>query len=145
MTETVIGYNVLNKQFDELEAAAQARILRSAIGFAATPVLTATKAQAPVSRKGFKTYKGRFVAPGFLKRSLKKVTRKSRNGSRAYAFIWAEPEAFYGFQFVIPGARGRPPNDFATRGYRASRDQVPIRFGKKINERIAKVTAMSKN
>jgi len=141
---TVLGIDELNKDFQRLDAAVGAKFMRSAAGYAFTPVLSSIKAQAPVSKKAHKTYKGRVVAPGFLKRSLKKVTRKSRDNSRAYAFVWAEKEAFYGFQFVVPGTKYIRGNNFAQRGFDAAESQAVQRFSIKLKERIDKAAEAGK-
>jgi len=110
----VKGYYQLAKQLDELEAKAGQRVVAGIMSRATTPLKAAWRAKAPVRRSKNlkKTYKGRYVAPGFLKRSItsKRVTRKLR---KAVALVVAgvADEAFYGPQFLDDGktVTGRRP------------------------------------
>jgi HK97 gp10 family phage protein len=49
------------------------------------------------------TYKGRVVAPGFAKRSLRVVSRLDKKRGAAYAILGVRAEAFYAIQFVELG------------------------------------------
>jgi len=141
---TVLGVEELSKDFQRLEAAAAAKIMRSAAGYAFTPVLSNIKANAPVSEKAHTTRRDRIVTPGFLKRNLVKKTKVSRDKSRAFVSIFPKPEAFYGFVFV-PGGITRfgkgSPNDFATRGFEAAEGQAIQRFSEKMKIEIEKAAA----
>ena len=77
-----------------------AKYLRSSLLQATTPTMRRMKAMAPVGTKPHKTYKGRVVSPGFLKRSIKRKTGIFKDKSGAYCIIGVKPEAFYGVTFL---------------------------------------------
>lgn len=110
----VKGYADLIKKMDRLEAKAGQKVIARILSKASNPLKVQWRAKAPV-RGGSrlkKTYKGRYVAPGFLKRSIrsKQITRGLR---KAVALVVAgvADEAFYGPQFFDEGVTvtGRRP------------------------------------
>lgn len=84
------------KRFKRLERAGQARVMRSALNAALTPVLKATRRAAPKGEEAHKTHKGRTVAPGFLSRNIKKSTKIGRDKRRVFGSVKPGPEAWYG-------------------------------------------------
>jgi hypothetical protein len=96
MQVTMLGGDDIAKQLDGLYRIANVNDMRAALNYAIDPVLQAARSMAPVGTKEFKTYKGRWVAPGFLKASLFKKSERSRDRTRAYAFVMLKPEAWYG-------------------------------------------------
>lgn len=168
MPSRVIGADSLSRQLKSLQVNVGSKEMRRAVNFAITPVLQQARVRAPRGKKPFKTYKGRIVAPGFLARSLQKKTRQSRDRSRAYAFVWAKPEAYYG-KFVeqghYKGARNKktkrasrregalsrkrlnqlgnnrtyqPPDPFLAPAFRSNRVTMLKRFSDKIRSDIQK-------
>ncbi|MGB1541170.1 MAG: hypothetical protein ACPG9F_02980, partial [Cycloclasticus sp.] len=73
------GIKELQQKFKKLDSATAIRFLSSAASYAMTPVARAARRAAPVGDTPHKTYRGRTVAPGFLKRNIKKRTRRWRN------------------------------------------------------------------
>jgi HK97 gp10 family phage protein len=91
----------------QLKAAGQVseeRVLRQTVRAAAKPVLREMESRAPVGAVMHETYKGRLVAPGFLRRSVRMVVTRIKNGAGSVAAIFGvRKEAFYGVSFVERG------------------------------------------
>ncbi len=104
------GVAQLNAQLAALGEATRKRALRAAVRAAGNVVVRAARTKAPVGTEPHKTYKGRLVAPGFAKRSVRQVVRLNREGDTASAAIGVRAEAFYATQFVEVGmpSRGIP-------------------------------------
>jgi HK97 gp10 family phage protein len=94
MSKELAGVNELLKQLDTLDAKLQAKAIRSAAMQATTSTLREMKAKAPVGNESHRTYKGRLVAPGFLRRNIKRASRV-RDGKVAVS-IGVAKEAWYG-------------------------------------------------
>lgn len=90
------GMKELNRQFKELEKAVAISALSSAASYAMTPVARAARRAAPVGKTPHKTYRGRTVAPGFLKRNIRKKTKRWRNKQGVTVMVGASKEAYYG-------------------------------------------------
>lgn len=131
----VQGAVELGKKLRHLKSAAQSRVMRTAANFAMTPVLQAARANAPVGDRPHKTYKGRTVAPGFLKRNVKKRSRLSRDKSRAYASVTAAGEAWYG-SLLEKGYLDVPARPWLRPAFNSNREQVKERFASKMRQRI---------
>jgi hypothetical protein len=98
------GLSALSKKLEGIEAATSAKLLRSAAMSATLPTFRKIQAAAPVGSTVHRTYKGRLVAPGFLKRSIR---RKSwLKGGKATVMIGVRREAFYGIAFLDRGTDG---------------------------------------
>lgn len=94
------GIAELSKKLNELSAQMEAKAIRSAVLQATNPALQKMKLAVPVGSKAHKTYKGRLVAPGFLKRNIKRKSYiDKKTGSIGVVFGVAH-EAFYGVVFL---------------------------------------------
>jgi HK97 gp10 family phage protein len=97
----VEGLKELSNRLAELGATLGGKALRQAAMLATTPAMKEIKAAAPVGKRAHKTHKGRLVAPGFTKRSIKRKSRLRKG--RAVVSIGVLSEAFYGVHFVDQG------------------------------------------
>lgn len=97
------GKEHVQRQIRDVLKALDQKQLKSAMTKATTPTVRKMRNRAPVGEEGHETYKGRFVAPGFLKRSIKKSTRK-RDG-KISVVIGVAAEAYYGVTFVEFGTK----------------------------------------
>src|SRR6185295_11910097 len=95
-TRHITGLKALSSQLSELGAAAGGKALRAAALQATQPLIEQLRSSVPKGHKPHKTYKGRLVAPGFLSRSLKRVTRISKDRRTVRVMIGVKREAFYG-------------------------------------------------
>lgn len=120
MVEQVFGFEELERKLKGIENKLARQTLRKAMVRAVQPTLQIMRARAPLGKKAHKTYKGRRVAPSFLRRKI--IVRSSaRAGRNVTVQIGVTPEAFYGIQFYDFGPytittrrarRGRRSNAF---------------------------------
>ena len=94
------GLDELSKKLSALGKAA-GKTLRSATMKATTPVQREMRNKIPIGKEAHRTYKGRLVAPGFARRSLRRSSR-FRNGSASIR-LGIRREAFYAVNFVDQG------------------------------------------
>ena len=110
MASQLIGAKELSRKLQKLEGAAAGKALRNAANFAVTPVLKAAESSAPYGDEGHNTYKGRFVAPGFLSRSIAKRSYLWKNRKGISVWVGMKPEAWYGGMIETgwrPGKRSK--------------------------------------
>jgi len=105
MTEQVKGLKDLERKLNKLQHNVRGKALRNATNQAMLPVLRSARTYAPVGTEPHKTYKGRWVFPGHLQRSVRRRSRLSRDKNAAYSMVGVKPEAFYGVQFVEIGTK----------------------------------------
>ena len=117
------GFADLQRQLTALGAAAGGRVLRSALMSASLPALRNIQAAAPTGSKAHRTYMGRLVAPGFLKRNIRRKSLLSRDRSHARVLIGPASEAFYA-QFIEFGKAGYSASPFIIPAFRNSQDQM---------------------
>jgi len=130
------GLNELGKKLEKLGKDLGIKTLRQAASGAMTKTHREIKAAAPVGKKAHRTYKGRLVAPGFLKRGLKKRTRTYKGQGKVVVTIGANAEAFYGVQFLDRGTKHiKARRWFADRFYR-NRPQIESEFIKQLKKRV---------
>lgn len=143
------GLKEVSKQLEKLGAAMSGKAVRAAVGYAVTPVVRDARRFAPKGDRLRKNKKGRYLAPGFLSRSIKKSTFKSRSGMYARASVGVAPDAWYGPQLVERGYTATDKNKvqhkqvaarpFLTRAFDANKIEMQNRFAAKLKERIDKV------
>jgi len=137
------GFRKLDEQLKSLADAAGPRkadqVIRTSLRFAMTPAAKMARAKAPVGTVAHKTYKGRFVTPGFLSRSIRVAVTRVRDG-RASALLGPTKEAFYGTTFIETGWGKVGPDaaPWLEPAFNATKGEVLDRFRKKLAERIEK-------
>jgi len=130
------GLRKLTAQLNKLEATLATKTLRNATRAAMVPTHKKIQALTPIGKKAHRTYKGRLVAPGFLKRSIKLGSR-FKDGV-ASAAIGAKPEAFYGM-FLVIGTKKIKARDFFFRIFANDRAGIEKRLIEQLRKRIAKI------
>ena len=130
------GLRELSAQLNKLESKLATKTLRNATRAAIAPTHKKIKALTPVGKRAHRTYKGRLVAPGFLKRSIKLGSR-FKNGV-ASAAIGAKPEAFYGM-FLVIGTKKIKARDFFFRIFANDRPAIESRLVSELKKRIDKI------
>lgn len=88
---------------------------------AALPVLQKARELIPVGVDQHRTYKGRTVAPGFAKRSIRVVARLNKDKTGASASVGVAAEAFYAVQFVELGTAKMPAQPWLRPAYQSTR------------------------
>lgn len=137
MGNEVEGLADLSRKLNELGATAGGKALRSALMTASLPALRNIQAAAPVGTKSHRTYKGRIVAPGFLRRNIRRKSLLAKDRSRAIVIIGPAQEAFYA-QFIERGKRGYAPHPFMEYAFALSQSAVLTRFKARLAELIEK-------
>lgn len=101
------------------------------------------KAQAliPVGIDAHKTYKGRLVAPGFAKRSIRVITKIARGGQMAYALLGVRAEAYYAVQYVELGTSKMAAHPWLRPAFLASRNPMIRAMGMELNAWIKGLAA----
>lgn len=92
------GLDELSKALSALGAKAGGKALRQTTSRLMRPVLRKIKLKVPRGTKAHKTYKGRYVAPGFASRNIIMQSRYRRG--KAVTWIGVQAEAYYILQFM---------------------------------------------
>lgn len=138
MSDTVVeGLNDLLKKLHKIEAATAKKHLRSAAMFATGPTFRAMKAAAPRGTEAHRTYKGRLVAPGFLGRSVRRVTKFK--GGKMRLMIGVRREALYGVTFLDEGTKKVAGRHWFKSRFESDADTIALRFRDKLKQRIEAV------
>lgn len=140
------GARELSMRLSEMGQAAGGKALRSAVMGAALPALRAAQAAAPVGNPPYesgdpypkRTYKGRLVTPGFLRRSIRRVSRLSPDKTVATVSIGPRAEAFYGTQFIELGTSKIAKRPWLEPSFRASLPQINDRLRDRLKALIDK-------
>jgi HK97 gp10 family phage protein len=141
MASELKGFKELSKKLSELGPAVGGKQLRASTRVAAKSVQKAAIAFAPTNDRDYlrKTYKGRRVAPGFLKRNINLRVRMSRDKTKAVASIGPSREAFYGTQFVEIGTSKMPAKPWLQPALKATKAISVNKIGAELKKRIEKV------
>lgn len=99
MASGLEGAKELEAKLRALGAAVAVPIMRRAVRRAIKPALEKAENTIPVGSETHRTYRGRLVAPGFAKRSLRVVTRVSGDKTKISAALGVRKEAFYAVLF----------------------------------------------
>ena len=121
MSVPAVEATELMRQLENLANVPPAELLKAAEE-AALPVLQKARELIPVGVDQHRTYKGRTVAPGFAKRSIRVVTRLNKNKTGASASVGVAAEAFYAVQFVELGTAKMPAQPWLRPAYQSTRE-----------------------
>jgi len=130
------GLNKLSKQLENLGKELGTKTLRNATRAALVPTHKKIQTLTPVGKRTHRTYKGRLVAPGFLKRSLKLRSRSKRG--IISASVVAKDEAFYGM-FLVIGTKKIKAKDFFFRIFSNDRPRIEASLVAELKKRINKI------
>ena len=133
------GFSDLRRKLNALGIQASVKVIRQAGSAAMNVVVKEARANAPVGSEPHKTHTGRTVAPGFLGRNIKKITRVSKSKGTALIFVGPSSEAFYGTQFVEVGTKYMPADPWLEPAYESKKDEVTDRYARELHKRIIRV------
>lgn len=137
----VEGFDSLERKLSSLGIKTAQKVLRSALRSAMQPAKKQYEATIVVGDEPHRTYKGRLVAPGFAKQSIRVVTTRIENGT-ASALLGVRNEAFYIVQFIERGWSGGPARPRLGPAFRQTKDQaieiLRDKLGKGIDREAAK-------
>lgn len=140
MTEShVEGVAELERKLLGLGSVASIPILRAAARAGIKPAFERAQATIPVGSEAHRTYKGRLVAPGFSKRSLRIVTRATSDGRRVSAAIGVRKEAFYAVLFKELGTSKMAATPWLRPAMASTQGAQLAAFAAKLKERVDKV------
>lgn len=117
--KVVEGADDLVRSFELIGNAAGIKVMRRSMGKALRPTAKKLRASAPSGSRAHKTYKGRLVASGFLKRNIAVNTRVGKDKNRVFGTIRPKSEAWYGSLLEHgwrPGNRSRRVKSASSRG-----------------------------
>lgn len=140
-TEQTIGFKELSKKLEALSDLDRGKVIRSAGNAAGMVVVKRARATVPVGGVPHKTYKGRWVSPGFLQRSIKKTSRLSRDKHGITVRIGVKSEAFYGVNFLELGTSTQPAQPWLRPALESTRNEQVAIMRAKILERIKKISS----
>lgn len=138
--QVVVGIDELLAKMDKIALSVQPKIVAQSLRAAMTPMLKDARANAPKGSKLHRSYKGRLLAPGFLKQNIKLKKLKRRDKTVQAYGIWAQKEAFYG-GFVEEGVAGTTsvtPNPWLGKAYSKNVASVQSLFLTGMRKRIEK-------
>lgn len=145
------GMKELYNKMQELGAALEVKVIRSAAMSATLPTVRAMQAAAPRARGAYRTYKGRLVGPGFVGRSVTRKSSFNKQTGRVIVLMGVRREAFHGVTFLDKGLNVTSRKGKAIKPYsikasnwfqsRFEGDTGPIvdRFKAKLLERFLKL------
>jgi len=96
-------FKELYARLGNLSARLQVKAMRGAVRRAARQTLNKMRSAAPQGSVAHRTYRRRLVSPGFLRRSLRIVTKVDAGAGRVSAILGVRKEAYYGPQFYDQG------------------------------------------
>lgn len=101
------GFAELTRKLRELGGLEDGKAIRASVRAGMGPALKEARSRAPVAPEGYygRSYKGRLITSGFLKRNLKIAAFISKDKQAATAMLGPIKEAYYGTQFVERGTR----------------------------------------
>lgn len=132
------GARELDRKLAELGAVAGSKVMRQALRAAMKPVLEEARAAAPEGDELHRTYRGRLVAPGFAKRSLRLVVRRPGKDGTFRVVLGVRAEAFYALQFIELGFRNEPARPWLVPTFEREQGNALARFKDELSKRIEK-------
>lgn len=133
------GIKELERKLKQLSNLEQGKVIRAGVNAGGTALIKQARQRIPRGSVPHKTYKGRWVAPGFAARSIHKKTRLARDKKSASTIIGVKQEAFYAVQFLELGTSVHPKRPWLIPSYRAARQEMIDAFESKALQFIQKV------
>lgn len=133
------GLKELTKKLNQLETKLAGKTLRSAVVQASLPAFRAIKLAAPVGTGAHRTYKGNLVGPGFLKRSVKRVSKINKRTGTVSVAIGVRAEAFYGIAFLDRGTIRITGRSWFKRNFVDNRSKMERRLVERLRAKIEQI------
>ncbi len=132
------GLKELEIKLSKLGKSVGQKTLRAATSAAILPTKRKMRAAEPVGSIEHKTYKGRLVAPGFLRRSIKHLSRFDKRTGTAIVRIGVKKEAYYGVSFVDKGTVKQVAQPWFKSTFKNDAPHILETLKKKLKEKILK-------
>lgn len=133
------GVPQLVAQLRALQGLEDGKAIRAAVKFAIRPAVVKARETIPVGTQPHKTYKGRIVAPGFARRSIKVATFISKDKQSATAVIGVKAEAYYATQFLELGTSKMAARPWLRPAMTATADEQLKRLSTGLSRAIARL------
>lgn len=149
MTDNVDGYDAIAGKLRRLDRKLGVRLINSELRKATTPTQRKMRAAAPVGRVLHKSYRGRLLAPGYLKRSLKRrVKRVRKTGNQAVDFGVTREGYYAKFYaegpYVVTKRKGKRIRSYTLRRHPFFREVFQADEGKMANMFLRGLTAAAR-
>ena len=135
----VEGLKDLSEKLEKLGQQTGGKALRNAVVAATTPTMREMRMAAPVGKKEHKTYKGRTVSPGFLKRNIKRKSWIDKRWGSVKVILGVSQEAFYGVQFLERGTKYISARPWFVRTFEANSQRMVATMRAKLKTQIEKI------
>jgi len=132
----LLGLKELNDGLKSLEPRKQINAIRNASRAAMKSVKATAESRVPKGDKGHKTYKGRWVAPGFAARNININTFSDRRTLTAGATLGTKKEAFYVRQFLELGTANIAPQPWLRPSYESNKGRMERDFRRSLRDKI---------
>ena len=130
------GMKELQRKIAEIQNETSPALTAASLRAALKPMQEAAISNAPLGDKAHRSYKGRLLSPGFLKRNIKLKKIKGKNVGYTLA---ARDEAFYG-RIIEYGFKGVPGNEWLGGAYEDTKDQVMNNFLVEVSKRLVRAS-----
>ena len=137
MTKEVIGVEALKKKLDGIKEELHPKLVAQSVRASMVPMMKQARQNAPQGKDVHRTYKGRLVAPGFLKRNIKLRKMKFKDKTKVGYSLAARKEAFYG-KIIEQGFRDVSAKPWLGEAYNSTKSQVESNFRRALLKRIEK-------
>ena len=141
-SQHISGLKELSDKLEKIGKAAGSKAMRNAAVAATTPVMRDMRAAAPVGKKEHRTYKGRLVAPTFLRRSIKRKSWIDKKWGSVKVIIGVASEAYYGVQFLDKGTKFIPAQPWFEKTFEKNASRMVAVFGAKLGTQIKKAAKL---
>lgn len=139
MANPLEGVAQLTRQLNDMGAAVAGKELKGTAKSAMKIAYDKIVATAPVGSVPHKTYKGRLVAPGFYKRSLRLIARINKRLGSVEAIVGAAREAFYGVLFVELGTSKMAAQPHIRPAMESSQESMLQQIASQLRNRLERI------
>lgn len=132
------GVKALSAQLDNLKKGLDVKVMRAAVRAGIKPAFERAAQTIPIGKDVHRTYKGRLVAPGFSKRSLRIVTKVTKSGGvyNVSAALGVRREAFYAVLFTELGTSKIPAHPWLRPALRNTQAAQQAALADRLKKRI---------
>lgn len=126
-----LGFDELAKKLSTLTSDEEiGKALSQAVRAALAEVVKDARSRIPVGTEAHRTYKGRLVAPGYARRSIRTLVRKDKTNHKVTGLVGVRAEAYYALQFVELGTSKMAAQPWLRPAFEASKDPAISQIGK---------------
>lgn len=119
----VEGTADLIKQLRNIGGLDNGKALRNSVLAGMSAARAEARNRIPVGTRRHKTYTGRYVSPGFARKSLRIITQLSPDKQKATAMLGVRKEAYYVVQFIEIGTSKYAAHPWLRPSFYSSQDR----------------------